>query len=144
MKIEDILDEWGRDVEIDRTELGEESLKIPKLHHKYLKIMIHEKMRLRKLEYDMKALKLEKYEFFSQGPTKEQKEAGWVLPAKGIVLKQEVPMYLEADKEIVDMSIKIGVQQEKVELLESIMKTIMNRNFILKNAIDFVKFTAGN
>ena len=38
MTIDEINDEWTKDSNIDRTELGEESLKIPQLHNKYLKI----------------------------------------------------------------------------------------------------------
>jgi GTP-binding protein YchF len=48
------------------------------------------------------------------------------------------------DKEIIDMSLKIGLQQEKVELLESIIKSLTNRGFQIKAAIDWYKFTMGN
>lgn len=143
MNFEKIFEEWKIDSEIDRTELGDESLKIPKLHHKYYTMLVSEKMQLRKLEADMKVLRLEKHEFYSQGHTKETKDKGWELPARGMILKADIPMYLDADKDVVDLSLKIGVQQEKVEFLESILKTIHTRNFIIKNAIEFARFTMG-
>lgn len=143
MKFEDLFEEWKKDSEIDRTDLGNESLKIPQLHHKYYKILVAEKAQLRKLEAQLKQLKLAKHEFYSQGHTEETRALGWELPARGIILKADIPMYIDADKDIIDISLKIGMQQEKVEFCESIIKTLQTRNFLIKNAIDFVKFTMG-
>jgi len=143
MTIDEILENWNVDSQIDKTELGEEALKIPKLHHKYYQIYVKEKMILRKQESDMKQLKLDKYEFLTQGPNEETKEKGWKLPPKGMILKGDLPMYLDADPDVVTLSLKIGYQQEKIELLDSIIKTIINRNFIIRNAIDWQKFTMG-
>ena len=143
MNVDEILEHWQTDTKIDKTELGEEALNIPKLHHKYYQIFVKEKMILRKHEADMRQLKLDKYEFLTQGPNEETKDKGWKLPPKGMVLKGDIPMYLEADQDIINLSLKIGYQQEKIELLDSIIKSIMNRNFIIKNAIDWQKFTMG-
>ena len=143
MKTEEIFELWEKDSHIDKTELDDESLKIPKLHHKYYQILIGERVRLRNLENEMKSLKLEKYEFFTQGHNEETKSKGWRLPPKGMILKADIPMYMEADKEIIDLSLKIGIQQEKLELLESIIKTLNNRGYNIRAAIDFIKFTNG-
>lgn len=143
MKFEDIFDEWKTDSEIDKTDLGNESLKIPRLHHKYYMMLVSEKASLKKLDAQMKQLRLSKYEFYSQGHTEETKKLGWELPPRGIILKADIPMYIESDKDIIDLSLKIGMQGEKVEFLESIIKSLHNRNFLIKNAIDFVKFTMG-
>jgi hypothetical protein len=50
MKLEQIFAEWEKDSNIDQTELGEESLKISKLHHKYFQILTYERVQHRKLE----------------------------------------------------------------------------------------------
>lgn len=143
MKFENIFDEWKRDSEIDQTDLGNESLKIPKLHHKYYMMLLSERSSLRKLESQMKQLKLSKYEFYSQGHTEETKKLGWELPPRGIILKADIPMYIEADRDIIDLSLKIGIQGEKVEFLDSIIKSLQTRNFLIKNAIDFLRWTNG-
>jgi hypothetical protein len=143
MKLESIYEEWNKDSEIDMTELGNEAIKIPKLHHKYFQVYSSEKLLLRKYEAEMKTLKLAKYEFYTQGPSKETQEKGWTLPARGMILKQEMPMYLEGDQDIINLSLRIGMQQEKVELLESIIKSLTNRGFQIKSAIDWNKFTMG-
>jgi hypothetical protein len=144
MKIEDILELWKEDANVDRTELGDEALKIPKLHHKYYQIYISEKLTLRSYENDMKKLKLDKYEFYTQGHTDQTRNLGWELPAKGMILKTDIPMYIDADKEIIKLSLKIGVQQEKVEFVESILKSLNNRGYNIKAAIEFLKFTNGS
>lgn len=143
MKIEDIYKEWEKDSQIDRTELGEEALKIPKLHHKYFQIFTTERLTHKKLDSDLKRLRLEKHEFYTQGPTKETQEKGWQLPAIGKILKSDVNTYIEADKDIIELSLKIGVQLEKLELLESIIKSLTNRGFNIKTAVEWEKFKMG-
>jgi hypothetical protein len=143
MKLDEIYVEWDKDSKIDTTDLGNESIKIPQLHNKYFKVYTSEKLLLRKYEAEMRELKLEKYEFYTQGPTKETQEKGWELPAKGLILKSDIPMYMDGDKQLIELSLKIGYQQEKIELLESIIKSLVNRGFQIKSAIDWHKFTMG-
>jgi hypothetical protein len=143
MKIEELFEEWEKDCHIDKTELGDESIRIAKLHSKYLKWMFEERLRLKKMDAEFKQLKLEKYEFYTQGPTKEQKDKGWELPSKGIILKQDLNMYMDADKDVIDYSLKIGLQQEKAQLLEDIIKSLNNRGYNISAAITWAKFTMG-
>lgn len=143
MNIDEITTLWKEDVNIDITELSKEALEIPKLHHKYYQILINEKMLLKKYEFEYKKLKLEKYEFYTQGPSEETNEKGWELPAKGIILKSDIPMYMDADPDLINLSLKMSYQQEKIDCLESIIKSIMNRGFLIRNAIDWQKFTMG-
>jgi len=143
MKLEQIFTEWDKDSYIDMTEIGEETLKISKLHHKYFQILSHERIQYKKLEADLKQLKLEKYEFYTQGPTKEALDKGWKLPPVGKILRTDVNSYLEADPNIIALSLRIGVQLEKIELLESIIKTIINRGYNLKLVLDWEKFKMG-
>lgn len=143
MKLESIFELWDQDSKINREDLSDESLRISTLHSKYHKIYTQERLTLRKYEHELKQLKLDKYEFYTQGPTKETMEKGWQLPPVGKVIRSDVDKYMDADKDIIELSLKVGVQHEKIELLESILKTIHNRGFQIKNAIDWIKFTSG-
>ena len=67
MKVEEIFDEWVIDSEIDKTKLTEASLKTPVLHAKYLRLLFQERLMLRKLEQDLKDLRLKKKEFIVTG-----------------------------------------------------------------------------
>ena len=143
MKFEDILAMWESDSQIDKTDLAAESLKTPRLHHKYYTLYIAERSKLHRLESQMKTLKLEKYEFYTQGHTDETRARGWRLPAKGLILKGDIPMYIDADQDIIDLSLKIGIQQEKTHFLASVIDSLKARGFAIKNAIDFIRFTMG-
>jgi hypothetical protein len=50
---------------------------------------------------------------------------------------------MEADEDLCTIILKISYQQEKIECLESIIKSIMNRGYLIKNAIEWQKFTMG-
>lgn len=143
MKLERIFEEWDADSNFDKTELGDEALKVAKLHHKYFRILTAERITKRQLEADMKVLRMEKYEFYTQGPSKETLDRGWIMPAIGKIIKSDVQNYLDADRDIIDLSLKIGIQNEKIDLLESIIKTILNRGYNIKAAIEWEKFKMG-
>lgn len=143
MRIDKIFEEWEQDSEFDKTELGDEALKIAKLHHKYYRILSQERITRRSLEAELKVLRLEKFEFYTQGPSKESVEKGWVMPPIGRVIKSDANNYVDADKDIINLSLKIGIQNEKIDFLESIIKTLLNRGYNIRAAIDWEKFKMG-
>jgi hypothetical protein len=144
MLLEEIQNNWFQDCRVDQTDLGNAAAKIPELHQKYYKIYSQERLLLKKYETDYKKLRLEKFEFYTQGPTKETHEKGWELPPVGKILKSEVNTYLDADDDIVNMLLKMALQEEKVKFLESIIQnSINNRSFIIKNILDWRKFING-
>jgi len=51
--------------------------------------------------------------------------------------------YLDSDKDIININLKMAYQMEKLELLESIIKTVSNRGFQIRAAIDWAKFQTG-
>lgn len=143
MKLEEIQSLWEEDSQIDRTELGEESLKISRLHNKYFKIFSNERLSLRKLEMDYKSLYKLKYQYY-QGilSDEEYKELGWE-PFQLKVLKQDIPVYIEGDADIININLRIGLQSEKVSYVESIIKSLANRGYQIKNVIEWERFKIG-
>jgi hypothetical protein len=143
MKLDEIHALWSQDCDINRIELGEEALKIPKLHSKYLRMFSDERMLLRKLEEDRSTLKLLKIDYYRGVlPEEDLRANGWE-PFRLSVLKSDLPMYLDADQDIIKINLKISVQQEKVDTLEAIIKSISNRGYLIKSAIDFERFKVG-
>jgi hypothetical protein len=53
LKLEDIQELWHKDSEINYTELGTESISIPRIHDKYLKIFTDERIRLKGFEFEL-------------------------------------------------------------------------------------------
>lgn len=143
MKLEDIQAEWDIDSQIDRTQLGNESIKIPSLQAKYYKWYVREALQLKAMEEQFNILKLEKWEFLTMGPTKESHEKGWRQPPQGDILKSEVTQYLDADKDMISEKLKIAKQKEKVNFLKHIIDSLNGRSWNIRAAIDFEKFRAG-
>jgi hypothetical protein len=142
MKLEEIESLWEQDSKIDRTDLDNESLKIPTLHGKYYKIYLREKVQLKAEEQEYKTFYKLKHEYYTGKLSKEElDEYGWE-PFQ-FVLKNDLQVYIDADKDIAERLLKLQVQREKVDLLESIIKTLNGRGFLIKNAIDFIRFTSG-
>jgi N6-adenosine-specific RNA methylase IME4 len=54
-----------------------------------------------------------------------------------------VNTYIESDDLFIESTIKVAMQEEKVSYLDSIIKSLNNRGFQIKSAIDWAKFTSG-
>ena len=65
MNIETIKQMVETDLRIDGTELGDESIRIPMLHGKFLNIFHDESLVLRKLDADYRMLRKQKWELYS-------------------------------------------------------------------------------
>lgn len=143
MKLEDIMDLWETDGHMDNTELSAESLKIPLLHHKYYKLFVQESLLQRKYEQDYKSLYKIKYEYYMGYLDKTtMEEKGW-LPNPLKILKADLSIYMESDADLQVITAKIDIQKQKVSFLESAIKTITNRGYLIKNVIDWERFKSG-
>lgn len=143
MKLDDIMNMWEVDAKMDQTELGEESLKIPLLHHKYYKMLVDEGLLYKKLDLDYKSLYKLKYEYYMGILDQETiEQRGWE-PNCLKILKADLPVYIDADPELQMIQARIDVQKQKISFIESVIKTISNRGFLIKNAIDWERFKVG-
>ena len=144
MKLEDIQELWHRDREIDYTELGTESIRIPLIHDKYLKIFTDERIRLKGVEFELSKMVRTKTEYYSGKMSQEELERrGWEQYL-GRLLKNEIANYIESDDDVIKLKQQLVVLQEKVSYLDSVIRMINNRGFQIKNALDWLKFTNGN
>lgn len=143
MNIEEINEMWAKDCKIDETNLIRESSRIPELHNKYYNLFFRETLKVKKLRADFIELEKAKSEYYKGSMDElELKRRGWV-PNPLKILRQDLDKYIQSDKEIVAMSLKISFHEERANYLESIVRHINNRNFIIKNMIDFMKFQSG-
>lgn len=143
MTLEEIFESWSKDSVIDKMQLDNESLETPKLHSKYLKFLATERLTLQRLEQDYKILLKMKTEYFAGTLDMDyMRDNGWE-PNPKMILKADIPMHIDADKDIQKLSLKIGLQREKVSTLDSILKTLANRGYVIKNALDFARLMNG-
>ena len=144
MKFEEIQKLWSGDCHIDETELSQESVKIPQLHNKYLILFHDERLRLRTMKFDHSKLLKVKREYYSGRMDETELEAYDWEPFQYKLLKADVQEYIDADDDIIEGKKKISLQEEKVEYLESVVKSLSNRGYLIKNAIDWKRFTEGH
>ena len=143
MQLDKLFELWGKDCNIDRAELGIESTKIPQLHFKYFKLLSQERLTLKRLESDMKVLYKSKWDYFQGTLTIEElEEKGW-QPQPLKILKSDLSQYIDSDSDIITLSQRVAYQKEKLDFLESVIRTVNNRGFHIKNAIDWEKFKVG-
>jgi hypothetical protein len=143
MEIDEIHNLWNVDSKIDDLELDQESLKIPQLHSKYMRIITEENSILSKMMYAHKMLERDKFEYYAGKMCDEDlQERGWE-PLNLKIMKNDIPRYIEGDKDIIRSLMKISDYREKVALLKSIIDSINSRSFIITNAIKWKKFISG-
>ena len=135
---------WAKDSAIDETNLVGESKRIPELHSKYYNLFYREVLRVKKLKAEYKELEALKREYYDGSMAEEDLKAqGW-RPYQKKVLRNEVDKYIQADKDIIKLSLTIDYHSANADFLENIVRTIHSRNFIIKNMIDMLKFQAGD
>ena len=143
MKIEDIMEMWNKDSKIDETELATESSNIPVIHNKYLKIFMAERVKLFSAKADLKKKRRLLLEYYlGELDEEELKELGRDQFYKKL-LKNEVDLYIDSDDALTEQSLRVSLQEEKVNFLESVLRQINNRGFQIKNAIDWNRFITG-
>jgi hypothetical protein len=143
MKVDEILEEWSKDSRIDQSKLDIEALKVSELHHKYYKMFIPEKIKLKKMKEDLKLLKKLKWEYYNNNLSPEEcKDLGWE-PLRKKILKTDVDRFIDADSQIIEDTLKIAIQEEKAAVLQDIIASLRTRSFNLRVAMDFIKFSNG-
>lgn len=144
MKLDEIEKLWASDALLDNQDLASESLKIPKLHAFYYKILLSEKKTLYILAEQKDRLHHNLEAYFLKTMTEEEREAAG-LPdfTDKRILRSDVEKHIERWPEMVQLKIKIGIQQDKIDFCKDIIKQIHNRSFIIKDAISFLMFTRG-
>jgi hypothetical protein len=142
MKIEDIMKEWKNDAKIDDINLDSSSIDIPMLHAKWLEIRTKAKSKLIGLQYTKKKLTKTLYEYYrgNLNNPDDLKEIGRE-PLLNKPLNSETTIYVDADDEMININLRIAAQEEIVEVLTEILKSINNRNWVIKAAVDYRKLT---
>jgi len=140
MNIEELYDAVEKDLKIDDTELDLESIRTPQLHNKYLKLYTKHSLQLKKLQDDYKVMYRLKWEYYT-GKAPPEIYASKPFDLK--ILKADIGIYLDADGELQQLSQKIAYAKEITNYLEKILREINNRNWTIRNTIEWKKFIHG-
>ena len=144
MKLSEMQDLWRDDCIVDELALDDESLKLPNLHSKYLSLWNEECLNLNRWKRDLYSMHKLKWEYYSGKMSQENlSQLNWEVFSLRI-LKSDVNIYIDSDLEIQDIQSKIDYTKQKISFLDSIIKGINTRGFLIKNAIEFMKFQSGS
>ena len=141
MNLESIQEMWKKDSVIDGDLYCEESTKIPQLHMKYMEFHNTFSLMKKEKELDMKRLIKEKWLYYKgKAPSSVYKEMPFDFK---LTTKEEINMFIESDDDIMKLQYRIDFIEQILLYLDSVLRMINNRNFQIKNAIDWEKFKNG-
>ena len=141
MDLEKIQEMWQKDSTIDPDNLHDESLKIPQLHSKYYTIYNTITLLREKARETYNRVRLERHNYYT-GKAPAEVYAEDPFPYK-VRDKEALQRYMEADDKLNSIDLKIRYYDVMLKFLEEIIKTVANRTFQIKNAIEWHKFQAG-
>ena len=140
MDLETLQKQVDVDLKIDDTELDLESIRTPQLHNKYLKLFTKYSLQYKKAKDDYDGLYKFKWEYYTGKSTMEVYQAE---PFDLKVLKSDVGIYLNADEELQKLGQRTEYLNVVVVYIERVLKEINNRNWNIRNTIEWKKFLHG-
>jgi len=141
MNLDEIQEMWQRDSVIDPDNLHDESLKIPQLHAKYYTIYNTITLLREKARETFNRVKLERYNYYTgKAPIEVYEEEPFPYKVRD---KEALQRHMDGDEKLSKIELKIRYYDIMLKFLEEVIKMIFQRNYQIKNSIEFLKFTAG-
>ena len=140
MTLDELKLQVSQDLRIDDEHLDTESLKNQEIKGKYLDIKSRFELLLFKAKGEYKQLHKEKWEYYS-GKSDAKVYASKPFDLK--ILKTDLQVYISSDEEIINIENKIGYLETVIDYTKGVIKSIDNRGWDIKNAIEWKKFEAG-
>ena len=140
MNLDELKLQVSHDLRVDDEHLDTESLKNQEIKAKYLDHKSKFELLLFKAKGDYKRLYREKWEYYG-GKADAKVYASKPFDLK--VLKTDLGVYISADEEIIDAENKIGYLETVVDYIKGVIKSVDNRGWDIKHAIEWKKFEAG-
>jgi len=140
MNLEELKLQVQNDLRVNDEHLDTESLKNQEIKAKYLEHKSRFELLLFKAKGDYKRLYREKWEYYGG---KADAKIYATKPFDLKVLKTDLGVYISADEEIINAENKIGYLETVVDYIKGVIKSVDNRGWDIKNAIEWKKFEAG-
>jgi len=141
-KLDELLEMWKKDAEIDRTEPGKALLDIPKLHSKYLNILTRHKLLQKESEFKYSRMKKIKWEYYT-GKMDQDDLAKYGWDPFPYTLKSDLNIYFESDEDLNKLEAQKVLHEQIVETCQSILKELNSRTFQLRDFIAWERFIQG-
>jgi len=143
--IEELLSEWDEDSTMDDNHISDESIRVPKLHAKYVRYLMQAKLKITKYNNDFNVLKKTKFRYYRGELSRDELSSlNWEQWQGVKPMKNEMDQFLDGDTDLNNMKVKIEYLQTMNYLLESILGQIKARDWQLKTVLEHKKFLAGS
>ena len=144
MTIDELINEWEVDANIDSEHLDTSSATSPKLHAKYLRIFTDTKLRITKTQNQYDTLRQTKFRYYRGELTREElRELNWEPWQYNKPLKNEMDEHLKGDKDLSEIRLRIAYLETMLTVIESILGQIKGRDWQIKNILNWRQFMAG-
>ena len=147
MNIEQVLEMWKKDSIIDDLKLDDTTIKMARIHSKYLELITIAKIRRKKKDLDYKTLLKNKWLYYNGKLSKEEIDIyQWEYDPFGGLnkpLKGDMNYYYDSDIDIQKAQAALEYDKVLIETLEEIMSTIRWRHQNIGNIIKWRSFEAG-
>ena len=141
MNLDELKKEAYEDLPITKEEhLDQEAFKNQELKAKWLDYKSRFELLLVRNKGEYQRLYRDKWEYYGG---KADAKVYVAKPFDLKVLKSDLAMYISSDEEIIQLSDKISYLEYTIKYCEGIIKSIDNRGWDTKNAIEWKKFEAG-
>ena len=141
MNLEQLQVRWTEDSKIDTDKYGEESIKIPQLHMRYMEFYNTIALMKKDRESEMRSLWKEKWIYYKgKAPAKIYKNTPFDFK---LTTKEEINMFIDADEDVRKLQYKIDYIEQVIFFLDGVLKQITSRNYQIKNAIEWERFQSG-
>jgi len=144
MKLDDLHKLWEKEQTLDLSQPDQIIRDTPLAHARWWHYYTDERQRYNAIKQEHDKLKLLKLSWYNGRMDEAERIAlKWEQqPLK--LLKTEIEDYLNADPELTVLVDKLELQQLKLKFLEDCIKALNNRNFAVKNYLEWLRFSNGS
>ena len=141
MNLEQLQEMWKTDSIIDPDKYGEESVRIPQLHMRYMEFFNTFSLMKKDRESEMRMMVRDKWIYYKgKASTSIYKTAPFDLK---LTTNDEIKMFIAADDEVRKLQLKIDYIDQTVFFLDGVLRQINGRSYQIKNAIEWERFQSG-
>lgn len=143
MNFDELKQQVQEDLKIDSTELAIESVNTPQIHNKYLLFLKKHKEALAEDERTLRVMKKYKWLYYTGKLSKEELHQFKWEPFDLNILKTDVDKFIDADDDVIKLERQITEKKELVNYLDGVVKIVANRQWNIRSAIEWIKFSHG-
>lgn len=145
MTLDDLLAEWESDATIDENHLDGSALEASRLHAKYLGYLSRFRMKYAALQNEYNVMRQVKFRYYRGELSREElSEYGWYQYQGTKPIKSETEELLTGDSDLNKIRVKIEYMKVLMDTSEAIVKEVYNRQWAIRNAIQWRQFIDGN